>query len=81
MTGTVKTFDPINGFGSLVRQTDLQEFDFARDAFELSGFRFLRQGQTLSFDLNEDDKAINLRFGSEGDMKTPEHAPPGLVAD
>lgn len=75
MTGTVKVFDPATGHGSLLRQSDLKEIEIARGAFAASGFRFLRQGQTLTFDLDDNGSAINLRFGSEGDMKTPTEDP------
>ena len=36
-------------------------------------FRFLRQGQRVIFDLNDDGRATALRLGSEVDMGTPTH--------
>lgn len=75
MQGVIKAFDPLSGFGSLLCDPDLLEVDLAKDALAGSPFRFLRQGQRVNFDL-VDGKATRLRFGSEGDMKTPTKAPP-----
>lgn len=75
LTGTVKACDPKTGVGSLVEQGELIEIDFADGALAASAFRFLRQGQTLTFDLNSKGEAVNLRFGSEPDMLTPNRAP------
>lgn len=71
MQGVVKAFDPQSGLGSLVREVDLVEIDLAENALEESIFRFLRQGQRVNFDIDDNGHAINLRFGSEVDMRTP----------
>ena len=76
MQGVVKAFDPQSGVGSLLREPDLLEIDLASGAVEASSFRFLRQGQRVNFDLDEVGDAVNLRLGSEGDMRTPTVAPP-----
>lgn len=76
MQGVIKSYDPQSGLGSLVREFNRQEIELAGNALEGSIFRFLRQGQRVNFDLTEDGFATNLRFGSEGDMKTPDAEPP-----
>jgi cold shock CspA family protein len=71
MQGVVKSYDPTTGTGVLVRDTDLSEYDLARNALEGSLFRMLRQGQRVVFDLDTDGRATRLRLGSEVDMGTP----------
>ena len=71
MQGVVKSYDPVSGDGSLVRDTDLSEYDLAADALAGSFFRMLRQGQRVVFDLDTDGRATKLRLGSEVDMETP----------
>ncbi len=71
MQGVVKSYDPVSGAGSLVRDTDLSEYDLAADALAGSFFRMLRQGQRVVFDLDTDGRATKLRLGSEVDMETP----------
>ena len=73
MQGVVKSFDPISGDGVIMRDTDFAEVEIAQGALEDSIFRFLRQGQRLIFDLDEDGCATSLRLGSEIDMGTPAH--------
>ena len=76
MQGVIRAFDPLSGFGSIVSEFDSAEYELAGDALRGSIFRFLRQGQRVNFDLNEQGLATRLRFGSEGDMKTRITAPP-----
>ena len=73
MQGVIKSYDPSTGDGTLLRDTDLQEFDLAADALDGSIFRMLRQGQRVVFDLDPDGCATKLRLGSEVDMGTPGH--------
>jgi cold shock CspA family protein len=73
MQGVVKAYDPSNGEGVLLRDTDLSEIELAADALDGSVFRMLRQGQRVVFDLDEDGHATRLRLGSEVDMGTPSH--------
>ena len=72
MQGVVKSFDPQSGLGSILSEPDLTEIDLAEDALAGTFFRFLRQGQRLNFDLDDHGHAVNLRFGSEPDMQTPQ---------
>jgi CspA family cold shock protein len=69
--GVVKLYDPGSGEGSVLRDTDLAEFDLAANALEGSVFRMLRQGQRVIFDLDDQGRATRLRLGSETDMSTP----------
>ena len=71
MQGVIKAYDPTNGDGVVVRDTDLAEFELSRTALEGSIFRMLRQGQRVIFDLDEHQQATRLRIGSEIDMGTP----------
>ena len=71
MQGVVKAYDPGTGDGSIVRDTDLSEYEMAADALVGSVFRMLRQGQRVVFDLDDDGRATHLRLGSEIDMATP----------
>jgi CspA family cold shock protein len=70
--GVIKSYDPATKLGSLLRDTDLREFDLALDALDGSIFRMLRQGQRVVFELDQDGLATRLRLGSEVDMGTPE---------
>jgi cold shock CspA family protein len=77
MQGVIKSYDPGTGIGSLVRESDRLEIELSDDALEGSIFRFLRQGQRVNFDLTANGTATRLRFGSEGDMRTPATDPNG----
>jgi cold shock CspA family protein len=71
MQGVVKSYDPGTGQGTIVRDTDLSEYDLAVGALNGSVFRMLRQGQRVIFDLDDAGLAMALRLGSEVDMGTP----------
>ncbi len=71
MQGVVRSYDPGTGQGTLLRDTDLSEYDLADDALVGSVFRMLRQGQRVVFDLDADGRAANVRLGSEVDLATP----------
>jgi len=77
--GVIKSYDPSNGDGIVLRDTDFSEYDLAPDALEGSIFRMLRQGQRVCFELDAEGRATGLNLGSEVDMGTPEfqgHAEP-----
>ena len=71
MQGVVKSYDPGTGAGTVLRDTDLSEYDLAADALVGSVFRMLRQGQRVVFTTDEQGRATRLRLGSEVDMGTP----------
>jgi CspA family cold shock protein len=71
MQGVIKAFDPSNGDGIVVSDTDLAEYDLAPNALEGSIFRMLRQGQRVVFTLDASGRATSLSLGSESDMGTP----------
>ncbi len=71
MQGVIKAFDPSNGDGIVVRDTDLSEYNLAPNALEGSIFRMLRQGQRVVFVLDASGRATSLSLGSESDMGTP----------
>lgn len=71
MQGVIKSYDPVTGEGSLVCDTDFNEYDLSPDALVGSVFRMLRQGQRVIFDVDEHRRATKLRLGSEVDMGTP----------
>ena len=68
MQGVVKLYDPITGEGVVTRDTDRADLVFAAGALEGSLFRMLRQGQRITFELDGDGRAIQVRVGSEPDM-------------
>jgi CspA family cold shock protein len=71
MQGVIKAFDPSNGDGIVVSDTDLSEYNLAPNALEGSIFRMLRQGQRVVFVLDTSGRATSLSLGSESDMGTP----------
>ncbi len=71
MQGVIRTFDPDSREGVVVRDTDRAEITLAANALEGSLFRMLRQGQRIVFELDGDNRAINVRIGSEVDMGLP----------
>ena len=72
MQGVIKAYDPSSGFGVVMCDTDLADYDLAPGAIEGSVFRMLHQGQRVVFDLDEAGRATSLRLGSEVDMGTPD---------
>ena len=72
MQGVIKAYDPSSGFGVVMCDSDLADYDLALGAIEGSVFRMLRQGQRVVFDLDESGRATSLRLGSEVDMGTPD---------
>ncbi len=72
MQGVIKSYDPVTRDGVVVRESDITEFELARDALAGSVFRMLRQGQRVLFDLDDHGRATALRLGSEADMGTPD---------
>jgi len=72
MQGVIKSYDPTTGYGSLVRDTDLNEIELADNALDGSILRMLRQGQRVIFELDADGRATTLSLGSEVDMATPD---------
>jgi CspA family cold shock protein len=73
MQGVITSFDPGTGTGVVIRDTDLVEYELARDALEGSVFRMLRQGQRVCFELDDEGFATRLSLGSEIDMGTPSY--------
>jgi CspA family cold shock protein len=71
MQGVIKAYDPATGDGLVMSDTDLLDYELARDALAGSVFRMLRQGQRVVFDLDDAGLATRLRLGSEVDMATP----------
>lgn len=78
MQGVIKSYDPDSGDGTVVRDTDMTEYELAQGALVGSVFRTLRQGQRIVFDLDDAMHATAVRIGSEVDMGTPDF-PPDLV--
>ncbi|HEX4778511.1 MAG TPA: hypothetical protein VFW74_17185 [Acidimicrobiia bacterium] len=71
MQGVVRTYDPATGEGLVVRDTDRAELLLAPGALEGSVLRFLRQGQRVVFQLDDEGRASRVRLGSEPDMGLP----------
>ena len=75
LQGVVKSFDPVSGVGTIICDTDLNDYEVTGSALEGSVFRTLRQGQRVVFDL-DGALATRLRIGSEADMGTPGYEQP-----
>lgn len=71
MQGVIKSFDPGNGDGVILCDSDFREYDLAVEALVGSPFRMLRQGQRVVFRLDDEGLATGLAVGAEGDMGTP----------
>lgn len=71
MQGVIKSYDPTTATGSVLSDADLAEFDLAADALAGSVMRMVRQGQRVTFELDDRGLATRLRLGSEVDMGTP----------
>ena len=71
MQGVVKLYDPVTKDGVIITDVDLVEYDLAPTALVGSVFRMLRPGQRVVFDLDGNNHAVELRLGSEVDMRTP----------
>ena len=78
MQGVIKSYDPVSGDGTIIRDTDLSEYELSADALVGSVFRMVRQGQRVVFNLDAEGRATHLRLGSEVDMGTPGFAPPTI---
>ncbi len=69
MQGVVKTYDTGTQTGVIVLDPQRDEVYLRPGSLEGSMFRFLRQGQRVTFDLVEDeDKSFvtNVRIGHDG---------------
>jgi CspA family cold shock protein len=71
MQGVIKAYDPATGEGLVMCDTDLADYELARDAIAGSVFRMLRPGQRVVFELDDGGQATRLSLGSEIDMQTP----------
>jgi hypothetical protein len=72
MQGVIKSYDPITRDGVVVCDSEVAEFELARNALDGSIFRMLRQGQRVLFDVDAHGRATALRLGSEVDMGMPD---------
>jgi cold shock CspA family protein len=68
MQGVIKSYDPGTGEGVVMRDTDRSEYALAATALEGSIFRTLRQGQRVVFELDDAERATNVRTGAEPDL-------------
>ena len=73
MQGVIKSYDPATGYGVVVCDTNLEEYQLANGALKDSVFRMLRQGQRVLFELDDNNNAAGLKLGSEVDMGLPPH--------
>lgn len=67
--GVVKTYDPATGAGVVVVDSDRTEVYLRPGSLEGSIFRMVRQGQRITFDIDEDGGnrfVANAQVGQEG---------------
>ncbi len=55
-TGTVKWFNDSKGFGFIVREDGAKDCFVHHSAIQAEGFKSLREGQQVEFDVIEDQK-------------------------
>jgi CspA family cold shock protein len=70
--GVVRAYDPLTGEGVVVRDADRAELVLAPDALVGSLFRMLRQGQRVNFEVDDHQRVVHVRIGSEADMGLPD---------
>ena len=66
--GSVHTFDPSTGAGSVLLDSG-EELAFSADAFAVSGLRLLRSGQRVSLDRDADGDVTRVYIRGIGDDK------------
>ena len=65
--GVVKTYDPTTGVGVVVRDDDGTEVFLRPGSLEGSIFRFVRQGQRILFDLDDEGRYVStVKVGQDG---------------
>lgn len=67
--GVVKTYDPQTGIGVIVRDDDRSTVLLRPGSLQGSIFRFLRQGQRIVFETEDDGDrsyAHSVRMGQDG---------------
>lgn len=67
--GVVKTYDPLTGIGVIVRDDDRSTVLLRPGSLQGSIFRFLRQGQRIVFETEQDGDrhfAHSVRMGQDG---------------
>lgn len=57
--GTVKWFNPRRGYGFLTGEDEIDYF-VHHSNIEMEGFRTLKEGQSVSFEIGEDDEKRNI---------------------
>jgi cold shock CspA family protein len=71
--GVVKAYDPVTRDGIVITDDGaMREYELAGNALTGTVFRMLRPGQRVIFDLDGEERATDLRLGSEVDMSTPD---------
>lgn len=57
-TGTVKWFNDAKGFGFIEQDNDEDDVFVHFSAINAEGYKSLREGQTVSFEVEQDDKGL-----------------------
>jgi CspA family cold shock protein len=58
-TGTVKWFNNAKGYGFVVTDEDEQDIFVHFSAISMEGYRTLKEGQRVQFELNQGPKGLN----------------------
>ena len=69
MQGVVKVYDPLTGFGVIIRDEDRGQVFLRPGSLDGSIFRTLRQGQRVVFETEVDGESLfaaTVRIGSDG---------------
>lgn len=73
-TGTVKWFNNAKGYGFVVEESGGDDIFVHYSSIEMDGYRTLRAGQPISFDIKEGPKglhAVNIRAEGEPPADAP----------
>ncbi len=60
MTGTVKSFDDVKGFGFIAPDDGSEDVFVHYSTLMMNGFKTLKEGQKVEFEVDENRKAINV---------------------
>jgi cold shock protein len=86
-TGTVKWFNNAKGYGFILSEECGDDIFAHYSAIDMDGYKTLKAGQMVNFELVEGDKGIHAEHIKAGEMRTEtesqnsEHLPPVAAAD
>jgi len=83
-TGKVKWFNNAKGYGFVLAESEDEDLFVHYSSIQMNGYRTLRAGQAVSFDIQKGDKgmhAVNVRALDDGPLPSEEDLDQGDVSD